>query len=157
MSIFRPSVFKENYVLLSSVFVKKETGVSFHQIRQFKINTLKNNRTSKSSRRAEEANLEGNPRLQQIVSFILPDERQPKPLTSEQSSYQGILLEAKRASEIDHEKEWHSKMMTKHALQFRAINTLPSRLRAHALQPDYSPIPLNRKLLFFTPPESYRD
>eukprot|EP00955_Chlamydomonas_euryale_P083811 363892-Chlamydomonas_euryale.AAC.5 len=51
---------------------------------------------------------------------------------------------------------WRDDMWGKHALQRAALRALPQRLRAAAEAPDLAPFPLDRQLLFQTPPEAYR-
>nr|8A22_AE Chain AE, mL40 [Polytomella magna]8APN_AE Chain AE, mL40 [Polytomella magna]8APO_AE Chain AE, mL40 [Polytomella magna] len=92
---------------------------------------------------------EGNTRLQKVVSFFVPE-------VEKKEEEEKLATQYKRWK-VAQVHAWNHDIAVKHRLQTEAIASLPQRLKEQALKPDYSPIPLNRKLLFHTPPESYRD
>ncbi|KAG2499122.1 hypothetical protein HYH03_002705 [Edaphochlamys debaryana] len=96
---------------------------------------------------------ESNPRLSPVVTLLSPPPRQAVPLTPEQ---QAAVAEHEATTFAEHQA-WVRDMAVKFQLQKAALHALPEPLRQMATQPDTSPLPLNRKYLFDTPPEAYRD
>lgn len=95
------------------------------------------------------------PRLQRIVSMLVPPEIAPLAESAEEkeAAYQKkqVFLNTKR---IEHSK-WQKDMYVKYYLQRDAMFSLPARLRQQALQPDIAIAPPSRNFFFETPPTSY--
>ena len=96
---------------------------------------------------------EGNPRLKAVLDMLTPPEVKDLPVTAEDK----IRLAEYHQQWVEEGHAWIKDMATKHKLQLAALKALPEPLRRKAMQPDLTPFPPNRKYLFDTPPESYRD
>lgn len=102
---------------------------------------------------APQAMDEGNPRLKAVLDMLTPPEVKDLPLTAEDKA----RLAEYHQQWVAEGHAWIKDMAMKHKLQQAALKALPETLRRKAMQPDLTPFPPNRKYLFDTPPESYRD
>lgn len=97
---------------------------------------------------------EGNPRLKAVLDMLTPPELKELPPPSKEDKAREAKYHRLRVSEGH---AWNRDMAMKHRLQQAALRALPKHLREKAMQPDLTPFPPNRKYLFDTPPEAYRD
>ncbi|KXZ42164.1 hypothetical protein GPECTOR_192g310 [Gonium pectorale] len=94
-----------------------------------------------------------NPVLKPILPLLAQPERKHAPVREGDLE----VLEAHRQARIAEHHAWVKDMTTKFKLQRAAMKALPERLRQLAMVPDHTPFPMDRKYLFDTPPEAYRD
>jgi hypothetical protein len=98
-----------------------------------------------------------NPRLSKILNLLHDSTAEPAKQTDKERSVFEKQMKAYVDQRTLERHAWIKDKSVKHKLQMAAIRALPERLRLLAVQPDYSPYPLNRHFLFHSPPESYRD